>query len=64
MVTRLDFSQEDTLYLTHGIHPYPARFPPQIVRWAIDNFTEEGELVLEMIIPKLIQFNDCKKTAA
>lgn len=50
MVTRLDFSQEDTLYLTHGIHPYPARFPPQLVRWAIENFTEEGELVLDPMV--------------
>ncbi len=43
----LDFAMEDTLYLTHGIHPYPARFPPQLVRWAIEKYTDEGEVVLD-----------------
>jgi len=23
-----DFNGEDTSYLTHSLHPYPAKFPP------------------------------------
>ncbi|MGB4258736.1 MAG: DNA methyltransferase [Phycisphaerae bacterium] len=49
-MAELDFALEDTLYLTHGIHPYPAKFPPQIVRWAIKKFTVEGELVLDPMV--------------
>lgn len=37
----LDFSGEDTSYLTHGIHSFPARFPPQIVNWALDEFLQD-----------------------
>jgi len=34
----LDFLGADTTYLTHGMHSFPARFPPQIVAWAIETF--------------------------
>jgi len=27
-----DFPNADTQYLTHGLHPYPARMIPQIAR--------------------------------
>jgi DNA modification methylase len=32
---------------THGLHRYPAKFIPQIPRWAIRNFTSEGDIVLD-----------------
>lgn len=36
----LDFRGVDTSYLTHGMHSFPARFPPQIVGWALDEFLD------------------------
>lgn len=37
----------NTTYLTHGIHPYPAKFIPQIPRHFIKNSTSPGEVVLD-----------------
>ena len=37
----------DTTYLTHGIHPYPAKFIPQIPRHFIKTQTEPGDVVLD-----------------
>lgn len=39
------FENEDSRYLTHGIHPYPAKFPPQIPANLISNLSNYGELV-------------------
>jgi DNA modification methylase len=39
------FENEDSRYLTHGIHPYPAKFPPQIPARLISNLSKYGELV-------------------
>jgi hypothetical protein len=33
--------------LTHGIHPYGAKCPPQIPHWAIQQFTRSGDVVLD-----------------
>ena len=35
----------DTRYVTHGIHPYPAKFIPQIPRALIEAFSDPGDLV-------------------
>lgn len=43
----LDFSQEDTSYLTHSFHPYPAKFPPQLPRNLLTEFCKSGERVLD-----------------
>lgn len=43
-----DFSKEKTNSYTHSIHPYPAKFIPQIPRKAIIKFTKEGENVLDI----------------
>ena len=37
----------NTTYLTHGIHPYPAKFIPQIPRHFIKTQTEPGDVVLD-----------------
>jgi len=37
----------DTSYLTHGFHPYPAKFVPQIPNFFIKRFTEIGDTVLD-----------------
>jgi len=40
-----NFTKDDTRYLTHDIHPYPAKFIPQIPRYLISNLTRPGETV-------------------
>ena len=34
-------------YFTHSFFKYPAKFIPQIPSWAINNFTEENDIVLD-----------------
>jgi excisionase family DNA binding protein len=41
------FHSETTNSLTHGIHPYPAKFPPQIPARLIEILTRPGEVVLD-----------------
>jgi len=36
-----------TTRFTHGFYKYPAKFIPQIPGWAIDNYTKEGDYVLD-----------------
>ena len=38
---------KDTGYLTHGIFYYPAKFIPQVVRYALESFTKEGDWVVD-----------------
>lgn len=42
-----DFNGEDTSYLTHSFHPYPAKFPPQLPRHLLSTFSKPGEKVLD-----------------
>jgi DNA modification methylase len=37
----------NTSYLTHDIHPYPAKFIPQIPHYLIKNLTKPGEYILD-----------------
>ncbi len=39
------FSTEDTTYLSHDIHPYPAKFPPQLPAQIIKLLSSEGEYI-------------------
>lgn len=39
-IADLDFTGENTSFLTHGMHSFPARFPPQLVDWAINRFVD------------------------
>lgn len=39
------FSDDDTTYLSHDIHPYPAKFIPQIPRNLIAHLSLPGEIV-------------------
>lgn len=41
------FHDEPTTELTHGIHPYPAKFPPQIPAQLIEILTSPGDVVLD-----------------
>jgi site-specific DNA-methyltransferase (cytosine-N4-specific) len=42
-----DFNGVDTSYLTHSIHPYPAKFPPQLPQTILKQFSKKGETVLD-----------------
>lgn len=42
-----DFTNEDTSYLTHDVHPYPAKFIPQFPGNLIANLSFRGDLVLD-----------------
>ena len=37
----------DTGYLTHAIFAYPAKFIPQVVRYAIDTYTKERDWIID-----------------
>jgi site-specific DNA-methyltransferase (cytosine-N4-specific) len=42
-----DFNGVDTSYLTHSLHPYPAKFPPQLPKTILKQFSKKGETVLD-----------------
>jgi len=42
-----NFSDENTQYLLHSLHSYPARFIPQIPKRAISRWSKPGEIVLD-----------------
>ncbi len=44
---RFDFNGEDTSYLTHSLHPYPAKFPPQLPKAILEEFARPGQTVLD-----------------
>ena len=53
MLTRLseiewDFSVANTTYLTHKLHPYPAKFIPQIPNALIQELSSAGETVADI----------------
>lgn len=39
------FSEENTSYLSHDIHPYPAKFPPQLPAQVIKLLSSQGEMI-------------------
>lgn len=42
-----DFSGSDTTYLTHSLHPYPAKFPPQLPHTILEKYGNAGMTVLD-----------------
>jgi len=50
-----NFHEEDTKEHLHSLHPYPAKFIPQITRRAIELWTKPGDLVYD-------PFNGCGTT--
>jgi DNA modification methylase len=42
-----DFAGEDTQYLAHGLHPYPARMVPQIAGRLLRRFANKNDVVLD-----------------
>lgn len=43
-----DFNGSETGYLTHGLHPYPAKFIPQIPNRLIRELSSEGDAVADV----------------
>jgi DNA modification methylase len=43
----LNFDGQNTLYATHGLHPYAAKCPPQLVRYGLRYYSKRGEMVLD-----------------
>lgn len=41
------FKEDNTTYLTHNFHPYPAKFIPQIPRTLIESLSSEGDTILD-----------------
>jgi DNA modification methylase len=44
---RLMIISQHQSWLTHGFHRYPAKFFPELPRWAIRKYSAEGETVLD-----------------
>ena len=44
---RLLIISQHQSWLTHGFHRYPAKFFPELPRWAIRKYSDEGETVLD-----------------
>ena len=42
-----NFSGSDTTYLTHSLHPYPAKFPPQLPHTILEKYGNAGMTVLD-----------------
>jgi len=46
----LSFDDYGQPYATHGLHPFPAKFPPPLARWAIEQFTAPREWLLDPFV--------------
>lgn len=44
---RLVKSVPSTTYASHGMYYYPAKFIPQVVRWAIEKYTSPGDSIID-----------------
>ena len=42
-----NFGNSDTMYLTHSMHPYPAKFPPQLPHTILKKFAQKKATVLD-----------------
>lgn len=46
----LSFHDHDSQYLSHNLHSFPAKFPPQLPRQFILGLTEKGEKILDPML--------------
>lgn len=44
---RFLFISYDQTILTHGLHKYPAKFFPELPRWLIKRYSNEGDIILD-----------------
>jgi DNA modification methylase len=43
----LDFPKANTTHTTHGLHPFAAKFPPQLVAWAIERYSQPDQVICD-----------------
>jgi DNA modification methylase len=43
----LNFETNNTLYMTHGLHSFAAKCPPQLVKYGLQYYSKPGEIVLD-----------------
>lgn len=46
----LNFNGQDTLYATHGLHAYAAKCPPQLARYAIEQYSSPGDTLIDPMV--------------
>ena len=46
----LDFAAHNILYATHGLHPYAAKCPPQLVKYGLRYYSKSGETILDPMV--------------
>ena len=46
----LDFTTQDSLYATHGLHAYAAKCPPKLVAYGLQYYSKPGETVLDPMV--------------
>lgn len=49
-MTDLNFNGQDTLYATHGLHAYAAKCPPQLARYAIEQYSRPGDTLIDPMV--------------
>ncbi len=45
-----DFKTAKTTYLTHGLHPYPAKYIPQTPHPLISELSKYGDTVADILV--------------
>ena len=45
--TEFDYNGENTSYLSHSLHPYPAKFPPQLPKRILQQYAVKGQTILD-----------------
>ena len=46
----LDFHRANSSYGSHALHPFPAKFPPQLPAYMIQQLSDPGDLVLDPML--------------
>ena len=46
----LDFHGTDGKYASHGWHPFPAKFPPQLPQFFIEHLSDVEDVVLDPML--------------
>jgi hypothetical protein len=46
-MSSLNFEGQNTLYATHGLHAYAAKYPPQLVSYGLRYYSKPGETILD-----------------
>jgi DNA modification methylase len=49
-VPDFDFNGHNTLYATHGLHPFAAKCAPPLVKYGLEHYSQPGETVLDPMV--------------